>query len=79
MTKGICDLRKILHKAQVRLTQAGSLIIGYLRIIRRKLLIGGHFRRLLQGKTLPNRFRGAVFLCELTRQPLCQKLTTNLA
>ena len=35
MTKGICDLRKILHKAQVRLTQAGSLIIGYLRITRR--------------------------------------------
>jgi hypothetical protein len=33
MTKGICDLRKILHKAQVRLTQAGSLSIGYLRKI----------------------------------------------
>jgi len=33
--KGICDLRKILHKAQVRLTQAGSLIIGYLRKIGR--------------------------------------------
>ena len=31
MTKVICDLRKFLHKAQVRLTQAGSLIIGYLR------------------------------------------------
>lgn len=31
MTKGICDLRKFLHKAQVRLTQSGSLIIGYLR------------------------------------------------
>jgi hypothetical protein len=28
--KGICDLRKFLQKAQVRLTQAGSLIIGYL-------------------------------------------------
>ena len=38
MTKGICDLRKILHKAQVRLTQAGSLSIGYLRITRRNLL-----------------------------------------
>ena len=36
--KGICDLRKLLHKAQVRLTQAGSLSIGYLRIIRHKLL-----------------------------------------
>jgi len=33
MTKVICHLRKILHKAQVRLTQAGSLTIGYLRKI----------------------------------------------
>ena len=74
MTKGICDLRKFLHKAQVRLTQAGLLIIGYLCIIRHKLLIGGHFRRLLQGKIPPNRFRGATFLCELTHQPLCQTL-----
>jgi len=64
MTKGICDLCKILHKAQVRLTEAGLLIIGYLRIIRRKLLMLGYFRRLLQGQTLPNRFRGANFLCE---------------
>jgi hypothetical protein len=56
MTKGICDLRKFLHKAQVRLTEAGSLIMGYLRISRRKLLMLGYFRRLLQGQTLPNRF-----------------------
>ena len=33
MTKGICDLRKILHKAEVRLTQAGSLMYRGLRII----------------------------------------------
>ena len=66
MTKGICDLRKFLHKAQVRLTQAGSLSIGYLRIIRHKLLIGGSLRRLLQGKILPNRFPAATFLWELT-------------
>jgi hypothetical protein len=64
------DLRKFLHKAQVRLTQAGSLIIGYLRIIRHKLLIGGHFRRLLQGQTLPNRFRSAIFLYEFPLKPL---------
>ena len=70
MTKGICDLRKFLHKAQVRLTQVGSLIIGYLCISRHKLLIGGHFRRLLQGKILPNRFRGAIFLYEFPLKPL---------
>ena len=33
MTKGICDLRKILHKAQVRLTEAGSLMYRGLCII----------------------------------------------
>lgn len=33
MTKGICDLRKFLHKAQVRLTQAGSLMYRGLRIM----------------------------------------------
>ena len=70
MTKGICYLRKFLHKAQVRLTEAGLLIIGYLCIIRRKLLIGGYFRRLLQGQTLPNRFRGAIFLYEFPLKPL---------
>jgi len=70
MTKGICDLRKFLHKVQMRLTQAGSLIIGYLRISRHKLLMLGYFRRLLQGKTLPNRFRGAIFLYEFPLKPL---------
>ena len=33
MTKVICDLRKILHNAQVRLTQAGSLMVRGLRIM----------------------------------------------
>jgi hypothetical protein len=66
MTKGICDLRKFLHKGIMRLTEVGSLIIGYLRIIRHKLLMLGYFRRLLLAKTLPNRFQGATFLCELT-------------
>ena len=33
MTKGICDLRKFLHKAQVRLTQAGSLMVRGLGIM----------------------------------------------
>ncbi len=70
MTKGICDLRKFLHKAQVRLTEAGSLIIGHLRISRRKLLMLKYFRRLLQSKTLPNRFRGAIFLYEFPLKPL---------
>jgi hypothetical protein len=61
MTKGICDLRKFLHEAQVRLTEAGSLIIGYLRITRHKLLMLGYFRRLLLAKTPPNRFRVRFF------------------
>ena len=33
MTKGICDLHKFLHKAQVRLTQAGSLMVRGLGIM----------------------------------------------
>ena len=33
MTKVICDLRKILHNAQVRLTQAGSLMVRGLGIM----------------------------------------------
>jgi len=70
MTKAICHLRKFLHKAQVRLTEAGSLIIGYLRINRHKLLMLGYFRRLLLTKTLPNRFRGAIFLYEFPLKPL---------
>ena len=35
MTKGICDLRKFLHKAQVRLTQVGSLIVRGLGTMRK--------------------------------------------
>jgi hypothetical protein len=33
MTKGICDLRKILHNAQVRLTKAGVLIVRGLGVV----------------------------------------------
>ena len=61
MTKGICDLRKILHKAQARLTQAGSLIIGYLRITRRNLLWLGHLGNFYFAKTPLNRFRARPF------------------
>jgi hypothetical protein len=57
MTKGICDLRKFLHKAQVRLTQAGSLIIGYLCITRRNLLWLGHLGNFYFAQTTQNRFR----------------------
>ena len=39
MTKGICDLRKILHKAQVLLTQAGSLIVRGLGTMRKCVCI----------------------------------------
>ena len=55
--KGICDLRKFLHKAQVRLTEAGSLIIGYLRITRRNLLWLGHLGNFYFAQTTQNRFR----------------------
>jgi len=61
MTKGICDLRKILHKAQVRLTQAGSLIIGYLRkagsLVRSINDLGNFYF----AKTPQNRFRPRLF------------------
>jgi len=60
--KGICDLRKFLQKAQVRLTQAGSLSIGYLRITRRNSLWLGHLGNFYFCKTPLNRFRGATFL-----------------
>jgi hypothetical protein len=66
MTKAICDLRKFLHKAQVRLTQAGSLSIGYLRktgsLVRAINNLGDSYT----AKTTQNRFRGATFLYELT-------------
>jgi hypothetical protein len=65
MTKSICDLRKFLHKAQVRLTQAGSLIVRGLGHMR-KCAVHQRVRRLLFANTPPNRFRGATFLCELT-------------
>jgi hypothetical protein len=61
MTKGIPHLHEFLRKCIMRLTEAGLLIIGYLRISRRKLLMLGYFRRLLQGQTLPNRFRVRFF------------------
>ena len=40
MTKGVCDLHTFLHKSQVQLTEAGSLIIGYLRTFYKSLIIG---------------------------------------
>jgi hypothetical protein len=70
MTKGICDLRKFLHKAQVRLTQAGSLIYSYLSAFC-KYALHQQLRRLLFANTPPNRFLAATILCELTQQTLC--------
>jgi hypothetical protein len=55
--KGICDLRKILHKAQVRLTQAGSLIIGYLRKIGSLVRGVNDLGNFYFAKTTQNRFR----------------------
>lgn len=63
--KGICDLRKFLQKAQVRLTQAGSLIVRGLGTMR-KCALHQQVRRLLFANTPPNRFLGANFLWELT-------------
>jgi len=61
MTKGICDLRKFLQKAQVRLTQAGSLIIGYLRkigsLVRDINKLGDSYN----AKCTQNRFRPQLF------------------
>jgi len=56
----------------MRLTQAGSLIIGYLCRIVRKLLMLGQLRRLLVSKILQNRFRSAKFLYEFSLKPLSQ-------
>jgi hypothetical protein len=61
MTKGICDLRKILHKAQVRLTQAGSLIIGYLRKIGSLVRGISNLGDSYIAKTTQNRFRPRTF------------------
>ena len=71
MTKGICDLRKILHKAQVRLTQVGSLIVRCLGYIY-KCAVYQQVRRLLFAKTPPNRFRGAIIFNELSRKALAK-------
>jgi len=57
MTKGICDLRKILHKAQVRLTQAGSLSIGYLYKIGSLVRSINNLEDSYIAKTTQNRFR----------------------
>jgi len=71
MTKGICDLRKFLHKAQARLTQAGSLIVRGLCYMC-KCALYQQVRRLLKAKNPPNRFRGANFLYEFSLKPLSQ-------
>lgn len=79
MTKGICDLRKFLHKGGVLLTKGWTLIVNDLAPMR-KCALYQQLRRLLFAKTPPNRFRGATFLCELTQESLCQTLTSpNLA
>jgi hypothetical protein len=65
MTKVICHLRKFLLKAQMRLTEAGSLIVSDLTPMR-KCAVYQQVRRLLFADTPPNRFRGANFLWELT-------------
>jgi len=61
MTKVICHLRKFLHKAQVRLTQVGSLIMGYLRkigsIVRSINKLGNFYF----AKCTQNRFRPRLF------------------
>ena len=61
MTKGICDLRKLLHKAQVRLTQAGSLSIGYLCKIGSLVRAINNLGDSYTAKTTQNRFRPRLF------------------
>jgi len=61
MTKAICDLRKFLHKAQVRLTQAGSLIIGYLRKIEAIVRGINELGNFYFAKCTQNRFRPRLF------------------
>ena len=73
MTKGTYDLRKFLHKGGVLLTKGWLLIVNDLTPMR-KCAVYQQVRRLLFGNTPPNRFRGAIILCELTHQPLCQTL-----
>jgi len=62
--KGICDLRKLLQKGQMRLTQAGSLIIGYLRKIGSLVRGVNDLGNFYFAKTPQNRFRSATFLYE---------------
>ena len=61
MTKVICHLRKFLHKAQVQLTEVGSLIIGYLRKI--KAIVRGinKLGNFYFAKCTQNRFRPQLF------------------
>ena len=62
--KVICDLHQFLHKAQMRLTQAWLLMYSDLGHTR-KYAVRQRLRRLLFANTPPNRFRGAIILCEL--------------
>jgi len=61
MTKVICNLRKFLHKAQMRLTQVGSLIIGYLRKIGSIVRGINELGNFYFAKYTQNRFRPATF------------------
>ncbi len=69
MTKGICDLRKFLHKGGALLTKGWLLTVNDLTPMR-KCAVYQRVRRLLFGKTPPNRFRGAIFLYEFPLKPL---------
>ena len=60
MTKGICDLHKFLHKAQVRLTQAGSLMYRGLRIMHKFPSIN-KLDNFYFAQYPPNRFRARPF------------------
>jgi hypothetical protein len=63
--KGICDLHQFLHKAQVRLTQGGSLIVRGLAHMR-KYAVLQQLRRLLFANSPLHRYPTAIILCELT-------------
>jgi hypothetical protein len=60
MTKGTYDLRKFLHKWGVLLTKGWLLIVNDLTTMR-KCAVYQQVRRLLFGKTPPNRFRPRLF------------------
>ena len=59
--KGIYHLHKLLLKNGEALTEAGSLVIGYLRIPRRNLLWLGHLGNFYFAKCTQNRFRPRLF------------------